>query len=526
MIYENIEYTNVKDISNTFNQFYKNIAIKLSANKEKSKNSVEHYLKLQPKPNNKFNLRKIETKDIEKITNNMSNKHSTGPHNISNHIIKQIMPTIKNSLTTCINHSIESGTYPSILKVSKITPIYKKNIKTDPGNWRPINQLSPFSKIYEKIFCDQLESFLQNEKVIDKMQFGFKSKHSTSHSVLTTIHYLEEARNKKQHSILISLDLSKAFDTVDINSLISKFHYYCQNNTAKSWISDFFLNRRQFTKWNNYVSNTELCYDKSIVQGSSIGPKMFNLFINDITTASKFSTVLFADDTNCILSDTDPKKLEENVNKELAKIKDFFDANDLSINVLKTSFIHIKTNKSDNIKFNIKLGNENINQEKHIEFLGVIIDENLNFEAHYNKVLKKAEKGLNALTTTKNFLNYAAKINIYHSLIHSNLSYCSLSWIPKIKSTQLKKLVTLQKKALRAIFKVKYNTHTSYLFHLSQITKIDKVVEKESILLMHKYHKKELPEAVAEIIDNIRVIGCNTRSQADKIIHTQKKSLQ
>ena len=102
--------------------------------------------------------------------------------------------------------------------------------------------------------------------------------------------------------------------------------------------------------------------------------------------------MLFAEDTNCILSDTDPKKLEENVNKELAKIKDFFDANDLSINVLKTSFIHIKTNKLDNIKFNIKLGNENINQEKHIEFLGVIIDENLNFEAHYNKVLKKQKK--------------------------------------------------------------------------------------------------------------------------------------
>ena len=351
------------------------------------------------------------------------------------------------------------------------------------------------------------------------MQFGFKSNHSTSHSVLTTIHNLEEAKNSNQHSILISLDLSKAFDTVDINSLITKFEYYCQNNIAKSWISNFFLNRRQYTKWNDKVSSTVQCYNKSIVQGSSIGPKIFNLFINDIVTCNNCTTILFADDTNCILSDKDPKVLEEKTNLELEKIKDFFDANSLSINISKTAFIHIKPSKSEHLDFNIKLGNSSITQAKQIEFLGVIIDENLNFEAHSNNVLKKAEKGLNALNSVKNFLNYQSKINIYHSLIHSHLAYCSLSWIPKIKATKLKKLVTLQKKALRSIFNVKYNTHTSYLFHLSQITKFDKIVEKESILLMHKYINKQLPDAVTDIINKVKVNGCNTRSQADKIIH-------
>ena len=317
--------------------------------------------------------------------------------------------------------------------------------------------------------------------------------------------------------------MSKAFDTVDINTLINKFDYYCQNNVAKNWIANFFQNRQQFTKWNNYESTIEQCFNKSIVQGSTIGPKMFNVIINDITKVSCFQSVLFADDTNLILSNENPSDLENIANRELEKIKDFFDANGLIINTSKTSFVHIKPNKIDKRNFNIKIGQENITQNNQIEFLGVIIDEDLNFNYHYNKVFKKVEKGLNALISVKNFLTYKAKLNIYHSLIHSHFSYCALSWMPNIKQQQLKKLILKQKKALRILFNVKYNSHTSLLFHLSQITKVEKIVEKESILLVHKYFKGDLPDAVTDLINSTKITGCNTRSQTDKIIYTSIK---
>ena len=95
--------------------------------------------------------------------------------------------------------------------------------------------------------------------------------------------------------------------------------------------------------------------------------------------------------------------------------------------------------------------------------------------------------------------------------------------MPNIKNQQLKKLIVKQKKAIRAIFNVKYNAHTSFLFHLSQITKVDKIIEKESILLIHKYFKAELPDAVNELIESVKLKGCNTRSQTDKIISTNIK---
>ena len=95
--------------------------------------------------------------------------------------------------------------------------------------------------------------------------------------------------------------------------------------------------------------------------------------------------------------------------------------------------------------------------------------------------------------------------------------------MPNIKQQQLKKLILKQKKALRILFNVKYNSHTSLLFHLSQITKVEKIVEKESILLIHKYLKGDLPDAVTDLINSTKITGCNTRSQTDKIIYTSIK---
>ena len=86
------------------------------------------------------------------------------------------------------------------------------------------------------------------------------------------------------------------------------------------------------------------------MQGSSIGPRLFNLYLNDITSCSKFYTVLFADDTNLLLSRKDPKELETVANEEMLKVLDYFRANGLTVSTLKTSFIHSISKNICNIK--------------------------------------------------------------------------------------------------------------------------------------------------------------------------------
>ena len=102
----------------------------------------------------------------------------------------------------------------------------------------------------------------------------------------------------------------------------------------------------------------------------------------------------------------------------------------------------------------------------------------------------------------KNKLNKAAKLNIYHSLIHSHFIYGALLWIQNITKTQLKPLQTIQKKAIRIIFNEKYNAHTSNLFRTSRITKVENIFEKESLLLVYKYRNNSLPTEIKNIINN------------------------
>ena len=112
------------------------------------------------------------------------------------------------------------------------------------------------------------------------------------------------------------------------------------------------------------------------------------------------------------------------------------------------------------------------------------------------------KKGLNCLIMVKNQLTYRAKLNVYHGLIHSHLSYCSLIWISSISKKELRMLSILQKKALRIIFSAKYNAHTDPLFERSRITKVENIFEKESLLMTYKFQNNCLPTSIQKLFDN------------------------
>ena len=161
-----------------------------------------------------------------------------------------------------------------------------------------------------------------------------------------------------------------------------------------------------------------------------------------------------------------------------------------------------------------------IKETVEINFLGVLVHKNFRFQGHFEKVLDKVKKGVNALIRAKFILNYQAKINIYHSLIHSHINYCCLSWISKISSKQMKQLSTLQKKAMRAVFNAKYNTHSNILFYLSRVTKVEDLFEKESLLFMYRFKENILPTAISKAIKGL--------TEVDKPLtrnHASSKSL-
>ena len=335
-------------------------------------------------------------------------------------------------------------------------------------------------------------------------QIGFREKHSCNHALMLTMNKIETAQNNKQFSILLSLDLSMAFDTINNDTILpAKLKHYYKDSKTCQLLSSFFSERKQFVQINHHKSSTIDSNNISVIQGSSMGPPMFSMYVNELPNVTTMFTVLFADDTNFILSDRNLDRLVEKVNEELEIINDFMIANKLSINKKKTTYmIFCPKNKSYNQNIEIKIGDQTIEQTNEIKFLGIHIDHKLKFTTQFGIVHKKLKQGVCALTAVKRQLPYRVKLQIYHSLIHSNVLYCPLIWLQKLPPTKIKTLQILQKRALRALFCAKYNCHTSKLFELSRITRIDQLCEKESIILMHDFKEKKLPTAIMNMISD------------------------
>jgi hypothetical protein len=135
---------------------------------------------------------------------------------ISVTLLKKCMPHISWQLANFFNNFMKRGTFPQVLKIGKVTPVFKKGDSQIFDNYRPISMLPIFGKLLEKIIYSRLYNFMSscNSTIYDK-QFGFRKSHSTGHAVNYSVNKVINELEKGNHVIGIFIDLSKAFDTLD-----------------------------------------------------------------------------------------------------------------------------------------------------------------------------------------------------------------------------------------------------------------------------------------------------------------------
>ena len=267
--------------------------------------------------------------------------HSCGHDNLSAITLKCIANEICESLTLTINQAITTGIFPDQLKVAKVVPIFKKNIQTDVKNYRPISLLPTISKIFENVMQTQLIEYFTSHNLLVSQQYGFRSNRSTELATLELMDRNVNCMNQNSCPINIYLDLSKTFDSLNYEILLSKLQYYGLQANA-------FLVVEKLPIWKKSICaniKCEIIFSPSFLWYSTrfcTRATFLNILINDIPMAtSKFNVIMYADDTTLVshLENFGPindvNTLEQELNKEISKVNTWLLSNKLLLNIAK-----------------------------------------------------------------------------------------------------------------------------------------------------------------------------------------------
>ena len=227
-----------------------------------------------------------------------------------------------------------------------------------------------------------------------------------------------------------------------------------------------------------------------MLQGSILGPPLFNIYVNDIIEVSEFKIKLFADDACLILSCNDPQELENKVNSELIKINNWRKINKLSVNFAKSNYI-IFTNRKNTHNYTISMDGKILNRTEEIKYLGVMLDHKLKWNKHINYISKKITKVSYILAKIRHYIPTDTLKTLYYSLLHPHLNYCLTAWGGAPQST-LKPLITFQKKVIRIMTFSSYDHPSSELFIKLGILPLNQLYNLNLSTLMYKMHHNQI----------------------------------
>ena len=301
----------------------------------------------------------------------------------------------------------------------------------------------------------RLYEFFEDNNVLYELQFGFRKKMSTGHSLVEITEEIKESIDDGKFGCGIFIDLKKAFDTVNHKILLTKLEHYGVRGALLNWFASYLTNRRQYVYHNGIASELEVI-TCGVPQGSVLGPLLFLVYVNDLPNISdKLKFYLFADDTNIYYDSDDLLDIEKTVNRELRKLSQWLNVNRLALNVGKTNFVIFRANKRIYHNVTLILNRKAIEQKDHVKYLGVLMDEHLNWKKQIANVTKKISRGIGILARLRSYLDPKLLRNIYYCIVYSHLSYGVEAW-GSACSTDLEKILILQKKAVRILTGNKY----------------------------------------------------------------------
>lgn len=403
-----------------------------------------------------FFIAPVVAGDVLLVINSLPNKCSTGLDEIPTHFVKSCSDVLSPVIAEAFNQSIIHGKFPDPLKVAVVIPVPKKGSTHSITNFRPIALLSIVSKIFEKIMVDKLNVFLDKHHVLGRFQHGFRRGHSTESALVNLIQHVNDACDKNEFVVLVSFDLSRAFDTLHPPFVSDKVARVGLRGRINDWILSFLTHRTFFTKVNN-VKSESYRSDLGTPQGSVLGPLIFLLYINDLPDHLCGGEIFaYADDITLVVSGADLDGVCRRINRVVCDFKLWCEKNRLIINFEKTQIMKFRSRLHRRTPFASMpiptQANSTFIYSESVNFLGTMLDSDLTWQQHVDGVASKLNSAYYAIGCLKNKFNRETLITAYYGIFYPHLSYAILVWG---LSPHSHRLFILQKRVMRLIFDIK-----------------------------------------------------------------------
>ncbi len=370
------------------------------------------------------------------------------------------------------NLSFQEGCFPQSFKSALVKPLIKKpNLDpTNLANFRPISNLNNISKILERLFLTRIHPHVLSSPNYNPYQSAYRRNHSTETALLCTLDHIFHSADTGKSTLLVSLDLSAAFDTIDHNILINRLQKtFGVSGSALNWIISYLSNRTQFVKLDNFSSSSLVC-GSGVPQGSVLGPLLFTLYVSPIASLLFQLGVnqhQYADDTQLHIEISSSTSTSDIAHLEIAlsSLSYWFSLNWLALNPEKSDAILLGTrqrNCSLAAVNSVNVAGSTVSLTDHIKLLGVTLDNTLTFRNHITLVSQSCHYHIKALRHIRHTLDTNTASLVAHSLVSSRLDYAN-SILLGSPAFNISKLQHIQNTLARIVLLSNRQTHSNIL---------------------------------------------------------------
>ena len=422
-------------------------------------------------------------------------------------LLKEIIDNLTPHFLMIVNASLAAGSMEG-LKESIITPILKKlNLDTNKlNNYRPIANIEFLSKLTEKVVLSRLNEHMDRYNLHIPQQFGYKKGHSTEHVILEIVDEVLIGFEEGTATLVTLLDLSAAFDTVDLEKLMQILENHIRTKgTALNWFRSFLFGRHQKVRIGSTSSNL-LATKYGVPQGSVLGPVLFNIYVRDLPSFIKsfgFASSNYADDTNTRLQFTLQFQYNNITHRlpELIKgIKSWMNEHFLKLNPDKTEIILFTPDSSGKFIGLVHPDTGHIRFKNCVKLLGVNLDETLSLESHVNSLTSSCYYHLRNIGKLKHRLSSDDLQTLTHSVISSKLDYCNVILFG-LNLNLIQKLQKVQNAAARLIYKLPKHSSVSDVIEELHWLRVEQRCIYKILLIVYKHFSSTSPSFLSSLLE-------------------------